>query len=52
MSLLPTTVFRHLVAIVLSCALAPAFANMGLEESADVTEPNFVQGKQALEAKE
>lgn len=43
---------RHLVAIALACALAPAFANMGTEEAASMTEPNFMQGQQALEAKD
>ena len=52
MSFLRAILARSLLAIALTCALAPAFANMGTEESASVTEPNFVQGKQALEANE
>lgn len=51
MNLLPT-VSRHLIAIALAFTLAPAFANMGVEESASVTEPNFVEGQKALEAKD
>ena len=47
-----TILLRHLVAISLAFVLAPAFANLGGDDSAEVTEPNFVQGKQALEAKE
>lgn len=52
MSLLRAKLSSHIVAIVLACALVPALANMGAEESASVTEPNFVLGKKALEAKE
>ena len=52
MKLVPTTLSRHLVAISLAFVLAPAFANLGGDDSAEVTEPHFVQGKQALEAKE
>ena len=52
MKLLPIKLFHHLAAMTLACAIAPAFANMGAEESVNVTEPNFVQGQQALEAKE
>ncbi|MEO6023150.1 MAG: tetratricopeptide repeat protein [Burkholderiales bacterium] len=47
-----TRLHRHLIAIALSAALMPAFANMGAEESASSTEPNLVQGKQAIENKE
>ncbi len=52
MSLLPTSLSRHVVAIILAFGLAPAFANLGGDDRAEVTEPNFVQGKQALEAKQ
>ncbi len=46
------TFSRHLIATALACALAPAFANMGVEEAASVTEPNFIEGQKALEAKD
>jgi Flp pilus assembly protein TadD len=52
MILLPNTLTRYLIAITLVCTLTPALANMGAEESVSVTEPNFVQGQQALEAKD
>jgi Flp pilus assembly protein TadD len=52
MILLPKPLSRYLIAITFACALTPVLANMGAEESASVTEPNFVQGQQALEAKE
>ena len=52
MNLLPAKFFRYLIALSLACALAPALANMGVEEASSVTEPNFLQGKQALEAKD
>lgn len=52
MNLAPAPLFRQLVAITFACVLAPAYANMGAQETASVTEPNFVQGQQALEAKE
>ena len=52
MNLVATPFSRHVVAIALAWVLAPAFANMGTEEAASVTEPNFVQGQQALEAKQ
>ena len=47
-----TRLHRHLIAVALAAALAPAYANMGAEESASSTEPNLVQGKQAIEGKE
>ena len=48
-----TAHFSHsLAAFALACALTPAFANMGVEEAASVTEPNFVAGQKALEAKD
>ena len=52
MKLLPAKFSRYLIAITLACALAPAFANMGAEEAASVTEPNFIEGQKALEAKD
>ena len=52
MILLPTKFSRYLIALSLACALAPAFANMGVEEAASATEPNFIEGQKALEAKD
>lgn len=52
MVLLPAKLSRYLIALSLACALAPAFANMGVEEAASVTEPNFIEGQKALEAKD
>jgi Flp pilus assembly protein TadD len=52
MILLPNTLTRYLIPIALAYAFTPAFANMGAEESVNVTEQNFVQGQQALEAKD
>ncbi len=52
MILLPAKLSRYLIALSLACALAPAFANMGVEEAASVTEPNFIEGQKALEAKD
>lgn len=52
MNLLPAPLLRRLVAITFASIITPAFANLGTEESASTTEPNFVQGQQALEAKE
>ncbi len=52
MNVMPATFCRVLAAIGLACALAPAFANMGTEDAATITEPNFVQGQQAIEAKD
>ncbi len=52
MNLLPQVITRRLIAVALACALAPALANMGVEEAANISEPNFLQGKQALEAKD
>jgi Flp pilus assembly protein TadD len=52
MSLLTTPLSRHLIAIAFACTLAPAFANMGVEESASLTEPNFIEAQKALEAKD
>ena len=52
MNLLPQRVARRLITVALACALAPAFANMGVEEAASATEPNFIEGQKALEAKD
>jgi Flp pilus assembly protein TadD len=45
-------VSRVVIVIALAGALAPAVANMGVEESASLTEPNFIEGQKALEAKD
>lgn len=47
-----TRLHRYLIIAALAAVLAPAYANMGVEESANSTEPNMVQGKQAIENKE
>jgi Flp pilus assembly protein TadD len=52
MRLLTVSLSRQFAAIAIAFALAPAFANMGAEEAASVTEPNFIAGQKALEAKD
>lgn len=52
MNFLTAKIARYLVTFSFACALAPSFANMGVEEAASVTEPNFVAGQKALEAKD
>lgn len=52
MNFFNTRLFRVFTAIAFASALVPAFANMGSPEAASNVEPNFVEGQQAIEAKD